>query len=181
MPFLSASEYTAQSRQTVCGATGKKGDTGNTGPIGETGPLGLTGPLGPTGLTGNSGPTGSIGHTGNTGMTGFTGPLGPTGTSGVPSGMIMSYAGNTIPSGWIVCDGNSYATASYPSLFGAIGYIYGGSGSNFNVPNLVDRAPVGLTGGSSLTNITTDMSIAMPGGFDIIVPGNLYMFYVIKT
>ena len=181
MPFLSASEYTAQSRQIVCGATGKKGDTGETGPMGMTGPLGLTGPLGPTGLTGNSGPTGPIGHTGGTGITGFTGPLGPTGTSGVPAGMIMNYAGNTIPSGWLVCDGKSYSTATYPSLYAAISNIYGGDSSNFNVPNLVDRAPVGVTGGAILNGLTTDMAVAMPGGFDIIVPGNFYMFYVIKT
>lgn len=37
--------------------------------------------------------------------------------------------------GWLLCDGASYATATYPDLFAAIGYAYGGSGANFNVPD----------------------------------------------
>ena len=37
--------------------------------------------------------------------------------------------------GWMVCDGRSLSTNQYPYLFAALGYLYGGSGSQFNIPN----------------------------------------------
>lgn len=61
MPFLSASEYTSQARQIICGQTG------------------ATGMSGPTGATGAGGPTGYTGYTGYTGQTGAMGPTGPAG------------------------------------------------------------------------------------------------------
>jgi len=60
MPFLSASQYTSQSRSTVCGTTG---------------PVGPIGPTGPAGVSTN---TGATGYTGNTGPVGPTGPVRPT-------------------------------------------------------------------------------------------------------
>ena len=60
MPFLSASQYTSQSRSTVCGTTG---------------PVGPIGPTGPAGVSTN---TGATGYTGNTGPVGPTGPVTPT-------------------------------------------------------------------------------------------------------
>lgn len=57
MPFLSASQYLAQSR-TVCAAPGIAGPTGYTGPTGVIGPTGVTGFTGPIGVTGPTGPTG---------------------------------------------------------------------------------------------------------------------------
>jgi microcystin-dependent protein len=37
---------------------------------------------------------------------------------------------------WLEPNGQSLATASYPTLFAVIGYNYGGAGANFNLPNL---------------------------------------------
>ena len=56
------------------------------------------------------------------------------------AGMIAAWAGTNgnIPAGWLLCDGSSVATATYPELFTALGYVYGGAGENFNLPNLVD-------------------------------------------
>lgn len=56
------------------------------------------------------------------------------------SGMIACWAGTNgaIPAGWLLCDGASVAAATYPDLFTALGYTYGGAGANFNLPNLVD-------------------------------------------
>ena len=182
MPFLSASEYTAQSRQIVCGATGKKGDTGLTGPMGETGPLGMTGPLGPTGLTGITGMTGTIGHTGITGMTGFTGPLGPTGTSGVPVGAVTAYAGSSVPSGWLLCNGFTYSTATYPDLYSAIGYTYGGSGSSFRVPNLLAGTGSAIIyNNSPLGTQTTASLVDSDIAGDVTVPSFFTLYYIIKT
>src|SRR5690349_20930418 len=67
-------------------------------------------------------------------------------TAIVPSGTLLDYAGTTAPSGWLECDGTSYATATYPTLFFAIGYTWGGAGANFNVPDLRRRACVGRGG-----------------------------------
>jgi microcystin-dependent protein len=61
----------------------------------------------------------------------------------LPAGIILPYGGATAPSGYLLCDGSSYATATYPALFGAIGYSYGGSGANFNVPDSRGRAHYG--------------------------------------
>lgn len=54
----------------------------------------------------------------------------------VPSGIVFPFAGFTTPTGYLFCDGSSYPTATYPNLFAAIGYNYGGAGANFNVPDL---------------------------------------------
>lgn len=63
----------------------------------------------------------------------------------VPVGMIVMYAGSTIPAGWLKCDGTGYAIATYPALYAVIGTTYGSTGG-FQVPNLTDRAPVGAGG-----------------------------------
>jgi len=44
------------------------------------------------------------------------------------SGMIAAWSGTlgNIPASWLLCDGASIATATYPDLFTAIGYVYGG-------------------------------------------------------
>jgi microcystin-dependent protein len=73
------------------------------------------------------------------------------------SGMVVTYAGTnaTIPSGWLLCDGSSVATATYPDLFTALGYAYGGAGANFNLPNMVgvfakgSATQTATTGGSN--------------------------------
>ncbi len=57
-------------------------------------------------------------------------------TGGFRPGEYRTFASlAAVPSTCLVCDGTSYATATYPTLFSAIGYTYGGSGANFNVPN----------------------------------------------
>ena len=39
-------------------------------------------------------------------------------------------------SGFLLCNGTSYSTTTYARLFLVIGYTFGGSGANFNVPDL---------------------------------------------
>jgi microcystin-dependent protein len=62
---------------------------------------------------------------------------------GVPPGAVVDFAGATIPAGWLACQGQSVATATYPNLFTAIGYLYGGSGANFNLPDYGGRVVAG--------------------------------------
>ena len=72
-----------------------------------------------------------------------------------PIGAIQMYSGLSAPAGWKKCDGASYTTNAEPNLFAVVGYTYGGSAANFNVPNLVQRFPyggtndLGTTGGSN--------------------------------
>ena len=53
----------------------------------------------------------------------------------LPPGAMVDFAGTASPSGWLMCDGSSVSTVVYASLFATIGYTYGGSGSNFNLPD----------------------------------------------
>ena len=61
----------------------------------------------------------------------------------VPAGVVSQYAGSSAPLGYLLCTGQSVLSTDYPALFQAIGYTYGGSGSNFTVPDLQSRVPVG--------------------------------------
>lgn len=57
----------------------------------------------------------------------------------MPTGSVISYAGSTAPTGWLLCDGASLSTTTYASLFAVIGYAFGGSGGSFNLPDLRGR------------------------------------------
>lgn len=59
----------------------------------------------------------------------------------MPTGAVIMFPSASAPSGYLNCDGTSYSTASYPALFSYLGYTYGGSGSNFNVPNFQGLFP----------------------------------------
>lgn len=61
----------------------------------------------------------------------------------MPPGTIIMGGWSSAPSGYLLCDGASYDTSTYADLFAAIGYQFGGSGSNFNVPNFENRFPTG--------------------------------------
>ena len=67
----------------------------------------------------------------------------------VPVGTIVMFAGpqSKMPVNWVLCVGQSVSTTTYATLFALIGYTYGGSGANFNLPNFVARFPYGMTDG----------------------------------
>lgn len=54
----------------------------------------------------------------------------------VPSGSVFFFAASAPPTGYLECNGASVATATYPTLFAVTGYLYGGAGANFNLPDL---------------------------------------------
>jgi microcystin-dependent protein len=69
---------------------------------------------------------------------------------GIPAQQAFFQAGDvkgtfrsTVDPGWALCNGASLAVASYTALFAAIGYNFGGSGGNFNIPNFIDRMAIG--------------------------------------
>jgi microcystin-dependent protein len=53
-----------------------------------------------------------------------------------PIGTVMYFAASSAPVGWFECDGRNLDTQSFPDLFAAIRYTYGGSGVNFRLPDL---------------------------------------------
>jgi microcystin-dependent protein len=58
-------------------------------------------------------------------------------------GEIQIFAGSYAPQGWVFCDGQLLAIASYPDLFNVIGTTYGGNGTtHFAVPDLRGRVPL---------------------------------------
>jgi len=72
-----------------------------------------------------------------------------TGIQGVNTGIVVPWGSASIPSGFLLCDGASYSTTTYAALFAVIAYTYGGSGGNFNVPDLRDRTVVGVSSANS--------------------------------
>jgi microcystin-dependent protein len=89
--------------------------------------------------------------------------------SRIPVGMITPFvSGGTVPYGWLLCNGQSVSGSVYPDLSAAIGTTYGGSGGNFNVPNLTNKTLYGVTGdpASSTTfslNSGTNVSLSAVG------------------
>ena len=71
------------------------------------------------------------------------------------AGEVKMWAGNTIPKGWLPCDGSEVSKATYPKLYQAIGDLWGTptDSSNFKLPNLNGRVPVGYN--SSDTDFAT--------------------------
>lgn len=65
----------------------------------------------------------------------------------VPPGTLIHYAGRTVPSGWLICNGANVSRTDYAALFAAIGTIYGtGNGvTTFGLPNLDGRFLEGTT------------------------------------
>ncbi|MEA5625327.1 tail fiber protein [Nostoc sp. UHCC 0251] len=82
----------------------------------------------------------------------------------IPPGAITGFGGTVAPSGWLFCDGATYNTSTYPALFEAIGYIYGGSGATFKVPDSRGRVTLGVGAGTGLTTRT----LGQNGGLETV-------------
>ncbi len=72
-------------------------------------------------------------------------------------GEIKAFAFNTVPSGWVTCNGQALTIVDNQALFDLIGTTYGGDGvTTFNLPDLNGRSIVG----------STSTSIGEAGGFN---------------
>lgn len=87
-----------------------------------------------------------------------------TANSSVPSGTVVSFAGNTAPEGWLMCDGSAISRNDYADLYSVIGTTYGnGNGStSFNIPDLRGRTIFGKDnmGGNAANRLTTTGGIS---------------------
>ena len=96
----------------------------------------------------------------------------------LPVGIVQAFAGSTIPTGWLLCDGSAVSRTTYAKLYAVIGTTYGaGDGSaTFNLPNLTDKfvegsATAGTVKSAGLPNITGTLQLRSGNavGFE---PGN---------
>lgn len=97
----------------------------------------------------------------------------------IPVGTILPFAGNSIPSGFLACNGAAVSRTTYSALFSAIGTTYGGGNgsSTFNVPQLEDNrfmefhSTRGTKKNAGLPNITGQIGTG----------GNSALFYAQET
>ena len=67
---------------------------------------------------------------------------------GIPIGTILPFAGNNIPSGFLLCDGGEVEIAKYRDLYNVIGTVYNGTAAligvdTFRIPDLRGRFALG--------------------------------------
>lgn len=72
----------------------------------------------------------------------------------MPVGSVLPFAGVTVPTGWLPCDGRLVSRATYPDLYSALLSTYGaGDGSTtFALPDLQGRTAIGTGQGPNLLN-----------------------------
>lgn len=100
--------------------------------------------------------------------------------SGVPIiGEMRIKAGQTIPTGWLLCYGQSVSRTTYAALFSEIGIAWGSAdGSSFNIPDMRGRAPFGVDnmGGVAANRVTfavsgiTGSTLGSVGGDQVVGP-----------
>ena len=74
---------------------------------------------------------------------------------------ILPWAGGTVPSGWLLCDGSSLLRATYPNLFASMGTTFGAvDGTHFNLPNMTNRTPMGAEATLGTTGGATTVTIS---------------------
>lgn len=142
----------------------------------------------PSGLTGATGPQGATGATGSQGPTGATGPAGPSTPSAnagnaltigsdnllflaasllVPTGAVLSFAGATAPSGFLLCNGAAVSRTIFAALYTALGgasspWGQGDGSTTFNVPDL--RGKADISAGQGTYTGATNRVLGATGG-----------------
>jgi microcystin-dependent protein len=115
-----------------------------------------------------------------------------TGAPGFPPGFIIPWANNTLPVGFLLCDGSNVSRTTYADLFAAIGTTYGtGDGSStFGLPGLDGKSllfqasggnagtgNVGGSAGNSTENVNPTNHVTLTNNQTatgaIVVSGNI--------
>lgn len=81
----------------------------------------------------------------------------------VPTGAIFPYAGDTPPSGYLLCDGSEQSKATYPELWVALGYKYKAAGllvgyETFALPDLRGRFALGRDDMDNANNVNLQIT-----------------------
>lgn len=95
-------------------------------------------------------------------------------------GEIRMFAGAKPPTNWVWCDGQLLSVIDYAQLYNLLGTTWGGNGTtNFAVPDLRGRVPVGQGQGPNLTS----RSLGQAGGTSQValavtnLPAHNHTFY----
>ncbi|WP_289079194.1 tail fiber protein [uncultured Thalassospira sp.] len=72
----------------------------------------------------------------------------------VPTGALLPFAGVVAPSGYLICDGGEVSKELFADLYAVIGDAFGvaGVGTDFKLPDMRGRAPVGAGLGDGLSD-----------------------------
>ena len=72
----------------------------------------------------------------------------------LPVGVIFVWLSTTLPTNnYLWCDGSIYDPVEYAELYNIIGNSYGGTTTSPNLPNLLNRAPIGgIVNGNALAS-----------------------------
>jgi len=90
-----------------------------------------------------------------------------------PVGTIIMYAGNIgaapgysgLPAGWLLCDGTTFSSDTYPALATVVGNMYGTSaGTTYYLPNFVSKTVVAHTQSSGDTSSGWSGAISSSAG-----------------
>jgi microcystin-dependent protein len=132
--------------------------------------------IGVTTITGNTDIIGNLNLTGSASTEGRISAnyLDVPNVSPIGGIIVWPGASNTWPTAnWRECNGQTLSKTTYPELFAIIGYQYGGSGDNFQLPNLTSRfvggignSPLntlGATGGNNNAVLPSHSHTAIPG------------------
>lgn len=93
--------------------------------------------------------------------------------SQIPVGTIMPFiSAGSSPPGWLLCNGQSVPGSSYRELSAVIGTTYGGSSTDFNVPNFVNKAIYGV---ESSPSTSTTFRLASGSNSSLSASGALYI------
>ncbi|TAL57813.1 MAG: tail fiber protein [Bacteroidetes bacterium] len=84
----------------------------------------------------------------------------------VPSGTILIYAGATVPTGYLLCDGSQVSRTTYANLYSALGDAWGnGDGSTtFHIPDMRGVFPRGVSAASTNDPDKTTRTASNSGG-----------------
>lgn len=95
--------------------------------------------------------------------------------SGIPTGMVLPFAGTKVPDRFYLCNGDAKDRAGDAKLFAAIGTAYGsGNGSTtFNIPNYINRVMWGAA-----TGIGEYLKPALPNITGYIGMDDMYRYHI---
>jgi hypothetical protein len=103
---------------------------------------------------------------------------------GLPAGMIIPFAGSTLPDGYLVADGRSLDRATNSRLFTAIGTMYGSvDGDHFNIPDMrglfIRGAGAQIVGGITYTGVLANKQndATKKNGLSLSDPGHSHQAY----
>lgn len=71
-------------------------------------------------------------------------PISGSGDGFMPVGAVIAFGGPTPPVGWLVCDGSTFSSVTYPALAAVVGDAFAVHvGTTYTLPDLKSRVPIG--------------------------------------